>query len=361
MRHVAIARMPPRRLALVYARAACSSRSPTRRCTTSCARLVRAHAPNTPRRRGHEAGADQLDRRGRGRRPRADRRRARRRRVARAAAARRRGHIELGARRRASSTTVALQQAAEKNPSADDEAGRAQHDAAQLARAGRPRGSGSTHHRGCMFGPCSAHVGEELGARAEVVRASRRAGRPCRALRAATGTLPSTPGRRGRCSRGGSPRCARARCAAARSGTLNVRWCGPAPWRATKRARKSLRSVAHGSSSSMLMPSPVGVADPHLHRAEADRLAAEDDGAAELRRSGSAARPTVSAAASATWSRSYRSTACTWLRSVGRDGIAPAGSGEDARRATQPRPSDDETADRVEEVVVGGDHDHGRP
>ena len=29
------------------------------------------------------------------------------------------------------------------------------------------------------------------------------------------------------------------------------------------------------------MPSPVVVAEPHLHRPEADRLAAEDDGAAE--------------------------------------------------------------------------------
>ena len=69
--------------------------------------------------------------------------------------------------------------------------------------------------------------------------------------------------------------------AASRSATLKVMWCGPAPCRATNRARKSLRSTAHGSSSSTGMPSPSCGADPDLHRPEADRLAAEDHGAAE--------------------------------------------------------------------------------
>ena len=72
----------------------------------------------------------------------------------------------------------------------------------------------------------------------------------------------------------------------------------------------------------------VGVADEHLHRTEADRTAAEDDGAAE-RAGEEPERSEVSAAASATWSRAYWSTGSDQV--VTRDAGAPRpGSGEDA-------------------------------
>ena len=56
-------------------------------------------------------------------------------------------------------------------------------------------GAGSTHQRGCMFGPCAA-TWASSSARVLGMSVRRpRAARPCRALRAASGTLPSTPGR----------------------------------------------------------------------------------------------------------------------------------------------------------------------
>ena len=86
--------------------------------------------------------------------------------------------------------------------------------------------------------------------------------------------------------------------------TLKVMWCGPAPCLATNRARKSLRSTAHGSSSSTGMPSPSRVPTHTCIGRKPIACAAEDHGAAE--RAGQEAQRGARCrrAASATWSRS---------------------------------------------------------
>ncbi len=105
--------------------------------------------------------------------------------------------------------------------------------------------------------------------------------------------------RRGRRPRVGTRQRRTRSSVAARSGTLNVRWCGPAWWRPTKRARKSLCSVAHGSSNSTVMPSPSASPTQTCIGPEPGAVTAEDDRAAE-RADERSERGDVSVVASAT-------------------------------------------------------------
>src|SRR4051794_24938563 len=136
--------------------------------------------------------------------------------------------------------------------------------------------------------------------------------------------------------------------AAIRSGTLNVMWCGPLPRRATNRPRKLFRSVSHGSSNSTDIPSPA--ASPIqtcIGRNPIDCPPNSTVPPSVPVRNRSAGA--VSRAAIATWS--------SWYKALLRCGLA-AGSREDAG-AHVTDAEHGETTDRVEEVVVRGEHDHG--
>ena len=113
-------------------------------------------------------------------------------------------------------------------------------------------------------------VGKSGGGRtAPAVEAPRPAGRRRRWPASDGGTPPSTRGRWGRC-RSARARAARiSSSAAARSGTLKVRWCGPGPWRARKRRRKSFAVGVVGHEE--LDPGPVP--ESELAGSEPDRLA----------------------------------------------------------------------------------------
>ena len=120
-----------------------------------------------------------------------------------------------------------------------------------------------------LGGSVVAHVGEELGPRAEVVRGlGELHDRAVRFARQEERFLPLRIGEVDvdRCEPGRRRRSI----AATRSGTLNVRWCGPAPWRATNRARKSLCSGSPRFEQLDAHAVAGVVADPHLHRAEPD-------------------------------------------------------------------------------------------
>ena len=68
------------------------------------------------------------------------------------------------------------------------------------------------------------------------------------------------------------------------SGTLNVRWCGPAPCPRDEPFEEVVLVDRPRLEQLDRHPVARSGAEPDLHRPEADRLAAEQDGAAELAR-----------------------------------------------------------------------------
>ena len=181
--------------------------------------------------------------------------------------ARLRGHTRSAAVAVSRSTSPCRTPA--KNPSADGSDGVRRTTRAQACR-GRSRVADLPHQRGCSFGPRSRRRsrGAPCGSRDD--HATPRVARPCRAPRRASGTLLAIRDRDMSMLTGVKPGAADVHePRRPDSETLNVMWCGPPPWRATNRARKSFWSTAHGSSNSTGMPSPSSVTEPHLHRAKA--------------------------------------------------------------------------------------------
>ena len=216
--------------------------------------------------------------------------------------------------------------------------------------AGGPAaGSGSTHQRGCMFGPCSAHVREEIGARAEVLHRLRELDdRAVRFARQQERFLPLRVAR-GRCSPGGSPRCANALERGGEVGHLEreVMRAGAVPRdeageEVVLLGRPRFEQLdAHAVAGRRRRPTPASGGS----RSPAPPKMTVPPSAPVRKRSASE----VSAAASATWSRSYRSTGSDQV-------VAATGAPRPALvkmpASTQPSAEDDETADRVEQVVV---------
>ena len=187
-------RMPPRRLALVT-RAACSSRSPIKRCTTSWPRLVRAHA----------LGTRLASRRARSRVPITFDRRRR----ARSTSSRSTPGVASGCSSRRSRASPGHSSSARPSPSAVD-----RRPAAHRRRSRAPttgwacaarRGAASpadprpAPDRPTSAGACSGRARRTWASRsARVPKCPRRLGElHDRAVRFArrSGTLPSTPGR----------------------------------------------------------------------------------------------------------------------------------------------------------------------
>ena len=61
---------------------------------------------------------------------------------------------------------------------------------------------------------------------------------------------------------------------------MNVRWCGPAPVRATKRVEEVV-ALGVPRLEQLDLHAAAEVADEHLHRTEPERLPARQHGAAE--------------------------------------------------------------------------------